>query len=223
MPTMACPLCVSLRSSSSRDRGGERDRNDRDRFDRREGRDDRVGQPPITKRSFSRESQERGGVDGRGPTEPVRRVSSMTDDRSRRDRAGSKEPAGTEGSLGFRPVIIVGRFTKSHVYQCFVATRLCITVSLEVFLPRGVYIDVGWFPFELFGLICIIFHTVKREQAPTPPPAPSKPELTETEMEKKSTVIIEEYLHINDLKVCAGLPLSSACTTSSTLENSKQH
>ena len=86
-----------LRSSSSRDRGGERDRNDRgfDRFERREGRDG-GGRPTITKRSFSRESQERGGDGGRGPTEPVRRVSSMTDDRVRRDRAASKEPAGRE-------------------------------------------------------------------------------------------------------------------------------
>uniref|UniRef100_A0A8C5AHN1 Eukaryotic translation initiation factor 4 gamma 1-like n=1 Tax=Gadus morhua TaxID=8049 RepID=A0A8C5AHN1_GADMO len=84
----------SSASSSSRDRGGERDRNDRgfDRFERREGRDG-GGRPTITKRSFSRESQERGGDGGRGPTEPVRRVSSMTDDRVRRDRAASKEPA----------------------------------------------------------------------------------------------------------------------------------
>uniref|UniRef100_A0A671Q1G8 Eukaryotic translation initiation factor 4 gamma 1-like n=1 Tax=Sinocyclocheilus anshuiensis TaxID=1608454 RepID=A0A671Q1G8_9TELE len=42
--------------------------------------------------------------------------------------------------------------------------------------------------------------TVKRETVPTPPPASSKPELTEDELEKKSTAIIEEYLHINDMK-----------------------
>ena len=104
-----------LRSSSSRDRGGERDRNDRgfDRFERREGRDG-GGRPAITKRSFSRESQERGG-EGRGPTEPVRRVSSMTDDRVRRDRAASKDPAGRERfhwfwvmqRPGYNPGIIV--------------------------------------------------------------------------------------------------------------------
>ncbi|XP_058489421.1 eukaryotic translation initiation factor 4 gamma 1-like isoform X2 [Solea solea] len=43
---------------------------------------------------------------------------------------------------------------------------------------------------------------VKREMAPTPPPpqTPTKPALTEEELEKKSTAIIEEYLHINDLK-----------------------
>ncbi|XP_062408062.1 eukaryotic translation initiation factor 4 gamma 1-like [Sardina pilchardus] len=42
--------------------------------------------------------------------------------------------------------------------------------------------------------------SVKRETAPTPPPAPTKPALSEEEMEKKSSAIIEEYLHINDLK-----------------------
>ncbi|XP_051966667.1 eukaryotic translation initiation factor 4 gamma 1-like isoform X2 [Xyrauchen texanus] len=41
---------------------------------------------------------------------------------------------------------------------------------------------------------------VKRETVPTPPPVSSKPALTEEELEKKSTAIIEEYLHINDMK-----------------------
>ncbi|KAM3857534.1 eukaryotic translation initiation factor 4 gamma 1-like [Diretmus argenteus] len=43
---------------------------------------------------------------------------------------------------------------------------------------------------------------VKRETALTPPPpqTPTKPALTEEELEKKSTAIIEEYLHINDIK-----------------------
>lgn len=42
-----------------------------------------------------------------------------------------------------------------------------------------------------------------RETAATPPPAqtPTKPALTEEELNKKSTAIIEEYLHINDMKV----------------------
>uniref|UniRef100_A0A8C7V5V4 Eukaryotic translation initiation factor 4 gamma, 1a n=1 Tax=Oncorhynchus mykiss TaxID=8022 RepID=A0A8C7V5V4_ONCMY len=116
------PFC---RSSSSRDR---------DRFDRFErhdsSRDERCGsrdtRPPITKRSFSRETEERRG-DSCTPTEPpVRRVASMTDDRD-----------------------------------------------------RG----------------------VKRETAPTPPPdAPTKPAMTEEELEKKSSAIIEEYLHLNDMK-----------------------
>uniref|UniRef100_A0A7N6BW25 Eukaryotic translation initiation factor 4 gamma, 1a n=1 Tax=Anabas testudineus TaxID=64144 RepID=A0A7N6BW25_ANATE len=125
----------TFRSSSSRERGGDKDRNDRDRdrfdrFDRsesREDRDDRSSRNQITKRSFSRESQERGGRggDSRTSTEPVRRVASMTDDRD-----------------------------------------------------RG----------------------IKRDNAPTPPPALPKPALTEEEVEKKTNAIIEEYLHINDLK-----------------------
>uniref|UniRef100_A0A7N9APM0 Eukaryotic translation initiation factor 4 gamma, 1a n=1 Tax=Mastacembelus armatus TaxID=205130 RepID=A0A7N9APM0_9TELE len=130
-------------SSSSSERGGDRERGDRDRdrFDRfnrsdgHEGRDDRSSRNQITKRSFSRESQERGGRggDSRASTESVRRVSSMTDDRDRgsRDR-GSRD--------------------------------------------RG-------------------------KSTPTPPPPPLlKPALTEEEVEKKTNAIIEEYLHINDLK-----------------------
>ncbi|XP_026994560.1 eukaryotic translation initiation factor 4 gamma 1 isoform X3 [Tachysurus fulvidraco] len=41
---------------------------------------------------------------------------------------------------------------------------------------------------------------VRREPVSTPPPAPSKPALSPEELEKKSTAIIEEYLHINDMK-----------------------
>uniref|UniRef100_A0AAR2ILW0 Eukaryotic translation initiation factor 4 gamma, 1a n=1 Tax=Pygocentrus nattereri TaxID=42514 RepID=A0AAR2ILW0_PYGNA len=129
----------SSRDRSDRDRS-DRDRGDRfDRFERRDSREDRDraldrNRPPVTKRSFSRENEERTrGGEGRGPADPVRRVASMTDDRGSRDRARSKE-------------------------------------------------------------------TVKREAAPTPPPAPAKPALSEEEVEKKATAIIEEYLHINDLK-----------------------
>lgn len=45
--------------------------------------------------------------------------------------------------------------------------------------------------------------TVKRETTATPPPpqSPTKPALSEEELSKKSTAIIEEYLHINDMKV----------------------
>uniref|UniRef100_A0A3P8WNP7 Eukaryotic translation initiation factor 4 gamma, 1a n=1 Tax=Cynoglossus semilaevis TaxID=244447 RepID=A0A3P8WNP7_CYNSE len=42
---------------------------------------------------------------------------------------------------------------------------------------------------------------IKRESAPTPPLASlPKPALTEADVEKKSNAIVEEYLHINDLK-----------------------
>ncbi|XP_073776641.1 eukaryotic translation initiation factor 4 gamma 1a isoform X8 [Danio rerio] len=131
---------VPQRNSSSRDRS-DRDRGDRDRFDRFDRRDDRdrgLDRPlqAITKRSFSRESEERRGGDNRGPPDSVRRVSSMTDNRDRgsRDRDRSKE-------------------------------------------------------------------TVKPMAAPAlPPPAPVKPAMSEEDLDKKSKSIIEEYLHINDLK-----------------------
>lgn len=43
---------------------------------------------------------------------------------------------------------------------------------------------------------------MKRETNPTPPPAaPAKPAMTEEELDKKSSAIIEEYLHLNDMKV----------------------
>lgn len=144
---------VPQRSSSSRERGSNRDRSDRnrdrfDRFDRSEGREANQ----VTKRSFSRESQERGGRggDGRSSTESVRRVASMTDSRDRgsRDRGSRDRGSRDRGSR-----------------------------------------DKG-----------SDFVPVKRESAPTPPPSLPKPALTEEEVEKKSHAIIEEYLHINDVK-----------------------
>ncbi|XP_036391933.1 eukaryotic translation initiation factor 4 gamma 1-like isoform X3 [Megalops cyprinoides] len=135
---------VPQRSSSSRERGDRFERPERmdrgsDRFERRDDRGLDRGdrnRPPVTKRSYSRETEERSRErDRRGSADPVRRVSSMTDDRDRgsRDRARSKE-------------------------------------------------------------------TAKREAAPTPPPTQAKPALSEEELDKKSTAIIEEYLHINDMK-----------------------
>uniref|UniRef100_A0A8C7UF16 Eukaryotic translation initiation factor 4 gamma 1 n=1 Tax=Oncorhynchus mykiss TaxID=8022 RepID=A0A8C7UF16_ONCMY len=118
---------VPLRNSSSRDRGSDKferlDRGSNDRFGRRDDRN------PVTKRSFSRETEEhRREKEHRGPSDPIRRVASMTDDRGTRDRA-----------------------------------------------------------------------RMKREAAATPP-AQTKPSLREEELEKKATAIIEEYLHINDMK-----------------------
>uniref|UniRef100_A0A8C1W9I9 Eukaryotic translation initiation factor 4 gamma 1 n=1 Tax=Cyprinus carpio TaxID=7962 RepID=A0A8C1W9I9_CYPCA len=69
----------------------------------------------------------------------------------------------------------------------------------------------------------------KRETVPTPPPASSKPALTEEELEKKSTAIIEEYLHINDMKEalqcvgelsCSSLSVFVRTGIESTLERS---
>lgn len=134
---------VPQRNSSSRDRSdrdrGDRDRDRFDRFDnRREDRDRGLDRPrqAITKRSFSRENDERRGSDSRGPPDSVRRVSSMTENRDRgsRERERSKE-------------------------------------------------------------------TVKPMSAPAPPPpVQTKPALSEEELDKKSKSIIEEYLHINDMK-----------------------
>lgn len=45
--------------------------------------------------------------------------------------------------------------------------------------------------------------TVKRE-ATLPPVSPLKAALSEEELEKKSKAIIEEYLHLNDMKVGSG-------------------
>uniref|UniRef100_A0A3B5M5J0 Eukaryotic translation initiation factor 4 gamma, 1a n=1 Tax=Xiphophorus couchianus TaxID=32473 RepID=A0A3B5M5J0_9TELE len=120
---------VPQRSSGSRERGGDRDRNDhdRDRYDRF-ARSERQDGNQFSKRSFSRESQERGGRggDSRATAESVRRVASMTDNRDR----GSRD-------------------------------------------------------------------RVKRESVPASLP---KPAMTEEEVRKKTNAIIEEYLHINDIK-----------------------
>lgn len=92
-------LRLSLyRNSSSRERSDRFDRSDRgsDRFDRRDDRrDDRDrNRLQVTKRSFSRENEERSRErEQRGSADPVRRVASMTDDRDRgsRERTRSKE------------------------------------------------------------------------------------------------------------------------------------
>ena len=52
--------------------------------------------------------------------------------------------------------------------------------------------------------VCVAVKRPSRPSTPTPLPVPTvtKPALTEEEVEKKSTAIIEEYVQINDLKVC---------------------
>lgn len=88
---------VPQRNSSSRERSDRFDRSDRggDRFDRRDERwDDHRDRNrlQVTKRSFSRENEERSRErEQRGSADPVRRVASMTDDRRRGDRAINKE------------------------------------------------------------------------------------------------------------------------------------
>lgn len=85
-------LLYTHRNSSSRERADNFDRSDR--FDRGEDRRDDHDRNRllITKRSFSREKEERSrDREQRGPADPVRRVASMTDDR---DRARSREKNG---------------------------------------------------------------------------------------------------------------------------------
>ena len=50
---------------------------------------------------------------------------------------------------------------------------------------------------------------MKRE-ATLPPVSPPKAALSEEELEKKSKAIIEEYLHLNDMKVGRGRCLSDS-------------
>lgn len=86
------------RNSSSLERGDAYERSNRgaDRFERRDERERNRLQ--VTKRSFSRENEERSRErEQRGTADPVRRVASMTDNRERggsRDRARSKESGG---------------------------------------------------------------------------------------------------------------------------------
>lgn len=84
-------ICLTtFRPSLIFEPGDEKDWSDRDRdwferFDYGEVRDGKNSQIQISKRSFIKESQERGGKsrDVQDSTEPVRQVSSMTDDRDR--------------------------------------------------------------------------------------------------------------------------------------------
>ncbi|XP_053317379.1 eukaryotic translation initiation factor 4 gamma 1 isoform X2 [Spea bombifrons] len=124
------------RGSSSRDRS-EKERGDRfdkmDRFDKSDffERPDRsdAARPLVTKRSYSKETEDRSRERGQIPQEAVRKVASMTEPRDR-----SKE-----------------------------TVRKDLPVSAA-------------------------------------PAAPAKPTMSEEELEKKSNAIIEEYLHINDMK-----------------------
>lgn len=107
---IAAPLSSpSHRNSSSRERGDNFERSNRsERFDRGEDRRDDHDRNRllVTKRSFSREKEERSRErEQRGPADPVRRVASMTDDR---DRARSREK---NGGGGGRALGTVGGFS----------------------------------------------------------------------------------------------------------------
>ncbi|NXG84695.1 IF4G1 factor, partial [Stercorarius parasiticus] len=154
---------VVQRSSSSRDRSEKAgDRGDResrsekssDRLERpdRGERADR-NRPALTKRSFSKETEDRSRErEKQGGPEAVRKAASMTEERDR-----SRET----GELGRSRVL-------------------------------GVWLQPGALP-DPRSLLAV-------KQEPAPPAASPKPALSEEELEKKSKAIIEEYLHINDMK-----------------------
>uniref|UniRef100_A0A8C7NU02 Eukaryotic translation initiation factor 4 gamma, 1a n=1 Tax=Oncorhynchus mykiss TaxID=8022 RepID=A0A8C7NU02_ONCMY len=121
-----------------------------DRFERRDS--SRDARPPVTKRSFSRETEER------------RSDTSMSDDRNRgsRDRggSGSRDRAPSKEAVGKRlytHTLTHTRFYCQHIHHSHTRPTL-------------------------------------------PPAAPAKPAMTEEELDKKSSAIIEEYLHLNDMK-----------------------
>ncbi|KAF7222561.1 eukaryotic translation initiation factor 4 gamma 1a isoform X4 [Nothobranchius furzeri] len=192
---------VPQRLSSNREHGSDRDRSDHDRFDRfahSEGRDG----SQITKRSFSRESQERGGRggDGRISTEPVRRVASMTDSRDRgsRDRGSRDRGSRDRGSIDRgsrdrgsrdRGSIDRGSRDRGSIDRGSRDRGNKEQGSRDRGSRDQSSRDIG--PSKDLP--------VKREGAPTPPSLP-KATLTDEEVEKKSNAIIEEFLHINDVK-----------------------
>lgn len=147
----------------SRERGEKAgDRGDRlERSERGGDRGDRLdrARTPATKRSFSKEVEERSRERPSQP-EGLRKAASLTEDRDRGRDAGtgrvwSAAPAGA-------------------------CTGACVHPSELGILP----------PSPL----------VKREAA-LPPASPPKAALSEGDLEKKSKAIIEEYLHLNDVKV----------------------
>lgn len=168
------------RNSSSRERSDHFERSDRgvDRFDRRDERRDDRHRLQLTKRSFSREKEERSRErDQSGSSGSVSRVASMTDkqDGGSKDRARSKEK---------------GRLSNFHHLSL---QENCVQVQFLCFLEALAHV---W-------SLC----TVDQEPFAAPSTQTStKPALTEEEVDKKSTAIIEEYLHINDMKVCSSAP-----------------
>uniref|UniRef100_A0A672ZR55 Eukaryotic translation initiation factor 4 gamma 1 n=1 Tax=Sphaeramia orbicularis TaxID=375764 RepID=A0A672ZR55_9TELE len=149
---------VPQRNSSSRERSDRFDRSDRggDRFDRRdERRDDRDrNRLQVTKRSFSRENEERSRErDQRGSADPVRRVASMTDDRDRgsRERARIKretaatppppqtptKPALTEEELDKKSTAIIEEYLHINDMKVPSAPYKHCTDLLFVFVRNG--------------------------------------------------------------------------------------
>uniref|UniRef100_A0A3B4FUY1 Eukaryotic translation initiation factor 4 gamma 1 n=1 Tax=Pundamilia nyererei TaxID=303518 RepID=A0A3B4FUY1_9CICH len=145
---------IPQRNSLSRERSDRFDRSDRgsDRFERRDDRD--RNQLQVTKRSFSREKEERSrDREQRGPADPVRRVASMTDDRDSRERARTKrekaatppppqtptKPALTEEELEKKSTAIIEEYLHindmKEALQC--VQEINSTQLLFVFVRNG--------------------------------------------------------------------------------------
>uniref|UniRef100_A0A671XXK8 Eukaryotic translation initiation factor 4 gamma 1 n=1 Tax=Sparus aurata TaxID=8175 RepID=A0A671XXK8_SPAAU len=146
-------LLYFCRNSSSRERGDNFDRSNRggDRFDRREERrDDRDrNRLQITKRSFSRENEERSRErEQRGSADPVRRVASMTDERDRSTKRETAtppppqtptKPALTEEELSKKSTAIIEEYLHindmKEALQC--VQEMNSTELLFVFVRNG--------------------------------------------------------------------------------------
>uniref|UniRef100_A0A3P8PWZ7 Eukaryotic translation initiation factor 4 gamma 1 n=1 Tax=Astatotilapia calliptera TaxID=8154 RepID=A0A3P8PWZ7_ASTCA len=139
---------IPQRNSLSRERSDRFDRSDRgsDRFERRDDRD--RNQLQVTKRSFSREKEERSrDREQRGPADPVRRVASMTDDRDSRERKAATppppqtptKPALTEEELEKKSTAIIEEYLHindmKEALQC--VQEINSTQLLFVFVRNG--------------------------------------------------------------------------------------
>uniref|UniRef100_A0AAX7UDV6 Eukaryotic translation initiation factor 4 gamma 1 n=1 Tax=Astatotilapia calliptera TaxID=8154 RepID=A0AAX7UDV6_ASTCA len=139
---------IPQRNSLSRERSDRFDRSDRgsDRFERRDDRD--RNQLQVTKRSFSREKEERSrDREQRGPADPVRRVASMTDDRdTKREKAATPpppqtptKPALTEEELEKKSTAIIEEYLHindmKEALQC--VQEINSTQLLFVFVRNG--------------------------------------------------------------------------------------
>ncbi|XP_035277495.1 eukaryotic translation initiation factor 4 gamma 1a isoform X2 [Anguilla anguilla] len=187
------------RNSSSRDRGDRGDRFERpERLVRGGDRPDRQ-RLPVTKRSYGRE-----GEPG-GPREALRRVSSMTDDRGSRDRGSRDRGTQDRGSRdrgtqdrGSRDGGTQDRGSRDRGTQDR-GSRDGGTQDRGS-RDRGTQDrgsrDQGT---QDRGSTR---EMAQHETAPMAPPtlAPPKPAMSEEDVERKSKAIIEEYLHINEMK-----------------------
>lgn len=160
----------------SRERGEKAgDRGDRlERSERGGDRGDRLdrARTPATKRSFSKEVEERSRERPSQP-EGLRKAASLTEDRDRGRDAGETGKKGCE---------------EGAVWLWFNWSAVVLGAPDCLLGKSGAE-----------ELVC--FLTAVKREATLPPVNPPKATLSEEELEKKSKAIIEEYLHLNDMKV----------------------